>query len=217
MSEARALSIDVVSDVICPWCLIGSRRLDRALAELPDVKVELAFHPFLLDPKTPVDGKDLRAFLRAKYGDPEPMFRRVESVAKEDGVPLDFSKVTRAPSTVKAHTLIRHAAEKGPSAQHALAKALFGAYFLEGLDVGDDEVLARLAAGVGFKEAEARALIGDSAELATTREQATAWSQRGVSGVPFVIFGKKLAVSGAQPVALFKQALERAAAEAPQA
>lgn len=209
----HAIAIDVVSDVICPWCLIGTRRLDRAIAALPDVKVELTFHPFLLDPKTPPEGKDLRAFLRAKYGDPEPMFRRVESVAKEDGIPLDFGKVTRAPDTAKAHTLIRHAATKGPGAQHALAKALFGAYFLEGLDVGDDHVLARLASASGIDEAEARALVGNPAELATTREQAREWSRRGVSGVPFVIFGQKLAVSGAQPVALFKQALERAAAD----
>lgn len=213
-----AVVVVVVSDVICPWCLIGTRRLDRALAAAEGLTVELRFHPFLLSPDTPPEGADLRGFLRARYGDPEPMFRRVETVARGDGIPLDFARVTRASSTVKAHTLVRHAAA-GP-AQHALVRALFGAYFLEGCDVGDEEVLVRLA-GAGEIDADrARALLRDEAELAATRAEALAWSGRGVRGVPFFLFAARdaaegarpLAVSGAQPVELLEEALRRAAA-----
>src|SRR5580658_347341 len=123
-SRPDMLSIDIVSDVICPWCFIGARRLDQALASLTEpITAEVSFHPFLLDPKTPPEGADLRERLRAKYGvDPERMFARVEAAARESGIPLDFSKVRRTPSTVAAHTLLDAAYPKGT--QHALAGAL---------------------------------------------------------------------------------------------
>src|SRR5688572_17419924 len=96
----RELRIEVVSDVVCPWCLIGSRRLDLALAQLPEVKADVVFRPFLLDPALPAQGDDLRSRLRRKFGDPEPLFRRVEKVARADGIDLDFSRVGRYASTL---------------------------------------------------------------------------------------------------------------------
>jgi predicted DsbA family dithiol-disulfide isomerase len=209
MTDPRSLSIDVVSDVVCPWCLIGSRRLEQALAELPDVKATVVFRPFLLDPTAAPEGGDLRERLRAKYGvDPEVMFGRVEAAAKDSGIPLDFAKVRRWASTVGAHTLLRHAIAKGT--QPALARALFDAYFLEGRDIGDASVLASIAEAHGFGADEATALVTDAAELAATKAEAVAASRRGISGVPFVILDGRLAVSGAQPVATFKAAIERA-------
>ncbi len=204
-------SIELISDVICPWCFIGLRRLEDALAEEGAASAPITFHPYQLDPSTPPEGADLRERLAAKYGgDPEAMFRRVEQAARESGIPLDFSKVRRTPNTLKAHTLIARAGASDMGTQHALAKALFEAYFLEGKDIGVDAVLVELASAHGFDRAEAEALLDDRAALDATRAEAEAMSRRGIRGVPFTIFGGSLAVSGAQPVDIFCQAFRRA-------
>lgn len=205
----RKLSIQVVSDVVCPWCLIGVRRLDLALEAFPDVEAEVRFLPFLLDPSTPEEGEDLRERLKRKYGlEPEAMFSRVEAAARESGLPLDFEKVTRSVATTRAHTLIRHALERGT--QGALKRAILSAYFLEGRDVGDADVLAEIASAHGFDEEEARALLRDDGELRKTRAAASAVASQGISAVPFFIFEGRLALSGAQPVEIMKEAIERA-------
>lgn len=203
-----SLRIDVVSDVVCPWCLIGSRRLELALAELPEVEATVTYRPFMLEPGAPPEGRDLREHLRRKYGDPEPMFQRVEVVAREVGIPLDFGKVRRMVPTLRAHTLSARAIDKGT--QRALMRDLFEAYFLEGRDVSAMDVLLELGARHGFSRDEVIALVEDPAALAATRDEALAASRSGVSGVPFVIFDERLAVSGAQPVATFKAAITRA-------
>jgi predicted DsbA family dithiol-disulfide isomerase len=207
-SGRTRLTIDIVSDVVCPFCLIGTRRLEEALRATPDVEATITFHPFLLDPDAPPAGEDLRERLRRKYGDPEPMFRRVEALARESGLELDFDNVRRSAPTAKAHTLLRHAIGKGT--QPALADALFVAYFVEGRDIGDDDVLVGLAAKHGFSEDEARALVGDPRELEATRREAAHAAAEGIRGVPFFVFGGKLAVSGAQPVEVFRSAIARA-------
>lgn len=206
-----ALAIDIVSDVVCPWCLIGLRRLEQALAALPAIEPTIRFHPFLLDPTTPDEGVDLRERLRKKYGvEPQTMFARVEAAARESGIPLDFAKVTRSVPTVRAHTLLRHAADRGT--QRALKSALLDAYFLEGRDVGAAPVLAEIAGAHGFAPEEARALVGDEDELAQTRAEAASMSRQGVTGVPFFVLGQRLAFSGAQPIPAMKDALQRALA-----
>jgi predicted DsbA family dithiol-disulfide isomerase len=204
------LSIDIVSDVICPWCFIGVRRLDQALDSLAErVDAKVAFLPFLLDPGTLAEGADLRERLRAKYGgDPEKMFERVEAAARESGIPLDFSKVRRTPSTIAAHTLLGHALAKGT--QRALAGALFDAYFLEGRDIGDSSVLGGIAVAHGFERDEAIQVVTDATELARTRAEAAANAARGIRGVPFFIFGGHLAVSGAQSVEVLRGAIAKA-------
>jgi predicted DsbA family dithiol-disulfide isomerase len=206
------LSIAIVSDVVCPWCLIGTSRLEKALESFPDLDVEVTYLPFLLDPSTPMEGGDLREALKKKFGgNPEAMFGRVEAAARETGIPLDFAKVRRYANTLKAHTLLRHARAKGT--QRALAKALFDAYFMEGRDVGTEDVLLEVATAHGFTRAEAEALLHDDAELAATRKEATAMAQQGIDGVPFFILGERLAVPGAQPVEVFRGAIERARKE----
>jgi predicted DsbA family dithiol-disulfide isomerase len=209
----KNLEIDVISDVICPWCFIGSRRLEQALTPPPDgVTVGVTFRPFLLDPSTPKEGADLRERLRAKYGgDPEKMFANVEAAAHASGIPLDFSKVRRTPSTIAAHTLLRHAIAKGT--QPSLARALFEAYFLEGRDIGDADVLAAIAIGHGFDADEAKRIVRDEEELATTRRDAQEAAASGVRGVPFFVLGQRLAVSGAQPAEVLREAIARAVAE----
>jgi len=212
----QPLSIDLVSDVVCPWCFIGTKNLESALASL-GIETRLTFRPFLLDPSTPRAGEDLRERLRRKYGgDPEQMFARVEQAAKNSGIALDFSRVRLSCSTVDAHTLLRHAIERGT--QVALAKALFSAYFQEGRDIGDRAVLTELSAAHGFApDAPAgaitplAALLSDE-ERSRTRAEALALAEQGISGVPFFIFDGRLAVSGAQPAAVLKSAMEQALA-----
>jgi predicted DsbA family dithiol-disulfide isomerase len=204
-----AIQVDVVSDIICPWCFIGARRLGQALASLPEVEANVVYRPFLLDPTIPAEGTDLRERLRKKYNaDPDTMFGRVEAAARETGIPLDFKKVTRTVSTIAGHTLLRHALDKGT--QRALADALFDAYFLQGRDIGQAETLAELATAHGFTVDEVLALLRDDAELAATRSEAAEAARSGVQGVPFFVFGGRLAVSGAQPVSVLRGAIERA-------
>jgi len=205
----RALTIDVVSDVVCPWCLIGVRRLEQALATFPDVDATIRLHPFLLDPSTPEEGVDLRERLQKKYGVPAAqMFARVEAAARESGIPLDFAKVTRGVATTRAHTLLRHALAKGT--QRALNDALLDAYFLEGRDIGNLDVLVELASAHGFEADAARALLRDEAELKATRAEAAAVAAQGISGVPFFVFGERFALSGAQPIDALQMVIERA-------
>lgn len=174
----------------------------------------MTYRPFLLDPSTPKEGADLRERLRAKYGaDPEKMFASVEAAARSSGIPLDFSKVRRTPSTIAAHTLLRHAIDKGTQA--ALARALFEGYFLEGRDIGDADVLAGIAGAHGFEADEAIRLVRDEGELARTREEAGEAAASGVRGVPFFVLGGRLAVSGAQSVEVLRGAIGRAIDEAP--
>jgi predicted DsbA family dithiol-disulfide isomerase len=205
------LDVTIVSDVICPWCFIGTRRLQQVLTAMDDVAPRLRYRAFLLDADVPPEGSDLRDRLRRKYGvDPEGMFRRIEAAARDTGVALDFSRITRTPNTVAAHTLLRHAAHKGT--QPALSDALFASYFLDGQDIGEAGVLAALAAGHGFTREEALRLAGDAAELAATRAEAEEAAQAGVRGVPFFVFASRLAVSGAQPSQVFREAIARAMA-----
>lgn len=214
MSES--LSIEVVSDVVCPWCYIGTERLHAALSAAR-VEADVRFLPFLLAPSVPDEGADLREWLGQRYGDPEPMFRRVEAVAKESGVTIDFSRVRKHASTVRAHTLLRHAHPRGT--QPALARDLFAAYFGEGRDVGAMDVLVELGGRHGFEASEVITLLESPTELDRTRVLAR---PPGISGVPFTLVGRKgapegakrFAIKGAQPVEVFQAAIERALAEA---
>jgi predicted DsbA family dithiol-disulfide isomerase len=206
------LSIDIVSDVICPWCFIGHKKLEQALEAFPEpIETKVVFHPFLLDPSIPPEGADLRQRLRAKYGaDPEAMFERVEAAARSVGLAVDFAKVRRTPPTLPSHTLIRHALEKGT--QRALVDALFRAYFMESKDLGDVAVLSSIAAEHGFAPAEATRLATDKAELDETRAEANAMAARGIHGVPFFVFGGKVAVEGAQSPETLRGAMAKAMA-----
>ena len=199
----------MVSDFVCPWCLIGTRRLEIALESL-GVETTWVYRPFLLDPTTPPEGVDLRDRLRRKYGDPEPLFRRVEAAAKESGIDLDFARVRRGVPTLRAHTISRLALGRGT--QHALARDLFEAYFLEGRDISAMDVLLEIAGRHGFSRAETLEVLESPTELEQTREEARAAAEAGVTAVPFVIVDQRFAVPGAQPPDVFRRAVERALA-----
>ncbi len=210
------LKIDLFADVVCPWCLVGATRLDRAVAELPpDVEVDIENHPFYLDPNTPPEGYDVEEMLRSRYNrDPRPMQERVEAEAAKAGVALDLRQQPRSYPTKKAHTLTRLARAKG--GQHELANAIAEAYFIEHRQINDDAVLADVARRFGWTEDEALAAIRDPEELAITEQMARSVAASGITGVPFFIFGQRFALSGAQPQEVFERALKAALESEPQ-
>lgn len=208
MSES--LCIDVFSDLVCPWCYIGSHRLTQALALLgSEVEAEVCYHPFFLDPSVPESGASIREMLKKKYGvEPQQLWGRVESAAAQSGLSLDLSRQPNLYPTAAAHTLIRHAHPKGT--QLALVDALFAAYFQEAANIADEGLLLAVASQHGFSEAEARDVLTTPAELELTRDEATAAAQSGIRGVPFFIFGGRLAVSGAQSASVLAGAMRQA-------
>lgn len=208
-----SLKIDVVADIVCPWCLVGIRRLDNALARLaPDIDVEIERHPFLLDPDVPAEGEDIVSYLTEKFGRPPyATWQRLESEALASGLHLEMSRQTRRYPTVDAHTLIRHAREKGT--QHAFANDLAEAYFIEARNTADPEVLVEVAGRHGFSAKETRELLVDKEAAALTHAQASAVAAQGIGGVPFFIFDNRLALSGCQPEEVFDRALAAALSE----
>ena len=206
------MQIDIFSDVVCPWCFIGTRRLERVLAAR-GITADVTYRTFLLDPNTPAEGKNVPEMIRTKYGrDPAPMFARVEAEARKSGIPLESAKQPMSYTTVRAHTLLRHAIPLGT--QPALAKAMFEANFLDGKNISDPALLVELASQHGFTEEQAAALLADDAELALTRKEHDVPRKLGISGAPFFIFNGKIAVSGAQPEEIFHQVIDEVAKSA---
>lgn len=210
--QAASLRVDVVSDVICPWCFIGKRHLEAALAEQPDLAVDVHWRPFLLNPDMPREGMEREAYLQAKFGDRSggDIYARVSAMGHQAGIDFAFDAIKRTPNTVAAHRLIALAGEAGR--QDAVVEALFRAYFLDGRDMGDMEVLGEVAEAAGLgADAVARLRESDALEAEVLTEDNIA-RRSGVSGVPCFIIDRAFAVSGAQPashlVAAFEHALE---------
>lgn len=210
LAEARAatLTLDVVSDPVCPWCFIGHERLKRALAARPGVAVRLIWRPFRLNPDMPEDGMDRRAYYEAKFGGPEAADRviaRIEAAAAEDGLTLELGRIRRQPQTLDAHRLTRLAREEGRDT--ALAEALFRRFFLSHQDIGDRTALAEAATEAGLDPAALDRLDAGEARAETLAEEAEARAL-GISGVPAYILGGRRLVSGAQPAEAWLRALD---------
>jgi predicted DsbA family dithiol-disulfide isomerase len=211
VSETLPLKVDVVSDVVCPWCFIGKRRLEQAMADIA-VPLEIRWRPFQLDPTIPPEGKDRRAYLEAKFGTADRIRQlqdRLSAAGEEEGIPFAFERIKVSPNTLDAHRLIHWAGESGK--QERIVDALFRAYFLEGRDIGDHAVLADTAAAVGMDRAEvARRLVSDK-DRASVRAEIAAAQQIGVTGVPTFILLGRYALVGAQPAAELARAFETVA------
>jgi predicted DsbA family dithiol-disulfide isomerase len=217
------LTVDVWSDIACPFCWIGEHRLSAALtrlaAEWPEIAVARRWRPFQLQPDLPRPGVGWAEFARAKFGGEGGMaqaFGHVTRMGAEDGLEYRFDRVAAAPNTADAHRLVLHAEaeDAGGVLGARVAEALFRAYFHEGRHVGERRVLAEVAAEQGMDAAGvARVLDGDAyaAEVAASQQEA---ARLGIRGVPFVVLGGRYAVSGAQPVELFARAVA-AAVDAP--
>jgi predicted DsbA family dithiol-disulfide isomerase len=194
------LEIDVVSDVVCPWCFLGKRKLDAAMKQVPNFDYEVRWRPFQLDPTIPPEGKSRREYMSAKFG-PEKIAEihaRLEEAGREEGVVFAFDKITRSPNTLDAHRLIRWA--QGSGKQSEIVDRLFTLYFCEGQDIGDRAVLLRVAEEAGLDATTFARLYNEGVDIGSVREEVSTAARMGVSGVPFFIFNGKYAVSGAQPV-----------------
>jgi predicted DsbA family dithiol-disulfide isomerase len=203
-----SLNIDLFTDVCCPWCFIGTRRIEQALAELElSAEVAIVHRPFLLFPETPPEGIDIAAMVRERYGaaDVRQVFAPAEAAARETGFALDLATQPRAYSTVAAHTLLRHADARGTG--RAVADALYVAHFIDAKNLSRPDVLADVADAHGFTPDEARRLVQDEGELGITRQEARQTGALGIRGVPHAVFNGRVALSGAQPLAAFRQAV----------
>ncbi len=205
------LAIDVFSDVVCPWCYLGTERLAQTLDHLGLAdSATVRYRPFLLQPDTPPEGVNVHERLQRRYGDLRVLLARVEGAARESGLALDLSKQPMSYPTVAAHTLLRHAAGRGT--QQSLARALFHAYFDDALVISDPIVLAEIAGAHGFEPAEAARLATDASELAKTRREAAGAAERGITGVPFFVFNDRFTVPGAQSETVLRSVIEKAQA-----
>ncbi|MBN9523337.1 DsbA family oxidoreductase [bacterium] len=205
------LAVDVISDVICPWCWVGKRRLEKAVAAVAGThEVVVRWHPFQLNPNIPPGGVERRAYRAAKFGSWERSLERdarLAAVGAEEGIDFAFEKVARTPNTLAAHRLIRLAG--GHGVQDAVVEALFRAYFTEGRDVGDRGTLLDVAAGAGLGRDPAEAELDSEDGLRAIRAEEGEARRVGVGGVPFFVINGELALSGAQPPDAFLAAFDQ--------
>ena len=202
--------IDIFSDPVCPWCLVGLARLDKVLAGLdPEAKIGITHHPFLLDANTPKEGEDVVAMLKRKYGNsPDEMWDHLEEQAKLCGLDLDMRKQTMRYPSQKALAVIMGAKDKGT--QHALARAISHGCYMDGLNIADNKVLSEIALAHGYSEDEIAELLADEIAVASVEKNARWAPQAGIKGVPYFIFNNKFSLSGAQPESVFEAALQKA-------
>jgi predicted DsbA family dithiol-disulfide isomerase len=211
------MQIDLFSDVVCPWCFIGKRRLEQALEHLaasgrPGPLPQVRWRAFQLNPGLPPAGMERSEYVSRKFGSGAAgIYARVAAVGSEAGIAFAFDRIARQPNTVDAHRLIRLAGET--SQQDAMAETLFQAYFVEGADLSRTPVLLDLAQRAGLERSRAQACLSDEATRAAVLEEDREARELGIEGVPFFVFDRRLAVSGAQPAEVLAQAVERATRE----
>jgi len=209
-----ALPIDMVSDVVCPWCFIGKRRLEKAIALKPEIAVEVRFRPYFLNPWVARDGISREDYLTTKFGSPEryrSIAQRVAQAAAAEGLTYELDKIKRQPNTLDCHRLILWAGESGNAAR--MKQRLMDLYFTEGGDLTDRDVLVRAAADCGLDADLVRQRLADDTDVARVEREAESAKEAGIEGVPCFIFGGLTAVSGAQAPEYLAQAIERAANE----
>jgi predicted DsbA family dithiol-disulfide isomerase len=212
MPDQTPVRIDVVSDVVCPWCFIGKRRLEQAIALKPDIPVEVHWHPYYLNDWIPLEGISRNEYLTAKFGSPErykDIAQRVSQAAAAEGLTYAIDKINRQPNTRDAHRLIRWADSLGVAAK--MKQKLMDLYFTDGADLSDRNVLVQAAVSVGFNEDNVREALASDMDIAEVGEQVQSAKEAGIQGVPCFIFGGKFAVSGAQAPEYLAEAIERAA------
>lgn len=207
-----AMPIDVVSDVVCPWCFIGKRRLEQAIARTPDVPVTVRWRAYFLNPWVPRDGISRTEYLTTKFGSPERYnanVPRMVAAAAGEGLVYAADKIKRQPNTIDCHRLILWAGDKAA----AMKQKLMDSYFTEGVDLTQRDELVRAAAAVGLDADRIRPRLATDEDVARVTEEAEAAQAAGVQGVPCFVFGGVLAVSGAQSADYLASAIERAAGE----
>lgn len=205
------MQIDIVSDTVCPWCFIGKRRIGRAMAMRPGIPFDVHWRPYRLDPTIPREGVDRRAYLKAKFGD-SPRSAAMGDALRSEGVSesiaFAFDRIAKTPNTLDSHRLIRWA--DGAGVQDAVVERLFQAYFIDGRDIGDSQVLCALAAEAGMDGDLVTKLLAGDAELASVEREAGMANEMGISGVPTFIFDSKFMISGAREAELLVRIIDKA-------
>lgn len=200
------MRLDIFADVICPWCWIGKRRLERALEARPQEGLTIRWRAFQLNPGMPAAGMDRREYLAAKFGgDGQAMriYEVIRSAGESEKLDFNFERIQRTPSTLRAHRLVRLAQERGQAS--AMMEALFQAYFSRGEDIGEREVLVDAATPFGFSAEEIRRQIDSAEGLEAVQAEDALARRHGINGVPCYIFNGKFALAGAhEPEVLFQ-------------
>jgi predicted DsbA family dithiol-disulfide isomerase len=207
------LVIDVFADPVCPWCWVGKRRLEAALAARPEVAATVRWRAYQLDPSIPPEGLDRDEYLEAKFGDVarvRAMQEQLAAVGRDEGIAFVFSDIERSPNTIDAHRAIRWAAEEGPVGQSALIERLFEAYFTEGEDISDRDVIGRAADDAGLDWETLRDRLDSDEDVEAVRDEVERARAIGVEGVPCFILENKLVVMGAHPPEVLVEAIDRA-------
>ncbi len=205
------MQIDFIADVVCPWCYLGWRRLEKALAMRPDLQATVTWRPYQLDPTLPEEGVDRKAYYAAKFPDPE---RReagamvLNAAAAEDGISWNLADIPVSPNTNAAHRLIRWA--QGEGLQGPVLEGVLAAYFTELRDIGDPLVLADIGEKAGMDRLRLLQAFSEDVDRDTVAREHFQAHQAGVSGVPFMIFDGKIAVSGAEPPERLVKAIDKA-------
>jgi predicted DsbA family dithiol-disulfide isomerase len=205
------LTFDIYSDVVCPWCYVGKRRLERALTHLPAVPTQVIWRPFQLNPTMPAEGTERTAYLEAKFGSVDALRRLEEHVAAagvSEGICFAFEKITTTPNTFLAHRLIWYAAQRGR--QDAMVEALFKGYFEQGADIGSVSVLNGLAESAGL---EAAGFLSAQEGVSEVKAEEAAGHSLSIRAVPYFVVNNRHGISGAQPVEVFVGAIEKIQAQ----
>lgn len=208
------MQIDIISDIICPWCYIGKRRLETALAQRPDLDATVVWHPFQLNPDTPVEGLSREEYMRAKFGEkdyPKGFGDSIRAAGKSVDIDFGFERMARVPNTVRSHRLIHWAGQAG--LQNEVVDILFRLYFLEERDIGDPEVLIEVAVAAGMDGDTVRAKLEGDDDDEMIRSQDEYVRRMGVSGVPTFIINRKYALQGAQEPETILQVFDKTEAE----
>ncbi|MEQ8400232.1 MAG: DsbA family oxidoreductase [Roseitalea porphyridii] len=217
-SDPAPMSVDVISDVMCPWCFIGKRRLERA-AEMAEGEFDLSvtWRPFQLDATIPAGGVDRREYLDAKFGgadQAQEAYARIGAAGASEGIDFNFEAIDVSPNTLDAHRVIRWAGGVDEATQGAVVEQLFRRFFLHGEDIGQTDVLARAAGEAGMDDVLVRDLLATERDVEEVGAEAAHAAQIGVTGVPCFIFARRIAVSGAHEPETLIMAMREAAKEA---
>lgn len=214
MNDENSITVDVVSDVVCPWCFIGQKRLDKAIAAV-DIDVHIHWRPFQLDPTIPPEGKNRRGYMVAKFGSEQrirEIHARIEPLGEAEGISFAFDAIKVAPNTLDAHRLIRWAGTAGEAIQNRVVRRLFQLNFEEGANLGDHAVLIEAAREAGMDASVVETLLPTDADVEAVRTEIATASRMGISGVPCFLLEGKYAVMGAQDADTLADALRQVAA-----
>lgn len=199
MSKPAPIVIDVISDVMCPWCFIGKRRLEKALMMLPESSVQVQWHPYQLDATIPKEGKDRKKYLADKFGGAErakEIYANVINAGADEDIPFDFDAITKSPNTIDSHRLIRWARSEGM--QDAMVEELFRLYFIDGADLTDTQTLVDAAERAGLNSTLISELLNSDQDVKEVEADVVRAHEIGVTGVPFFVIDGRFAVAGAE-------------------